>query len=167
MPTYWLEKDDGGDLLWPRRGSAAPPHAEMPEDVRRDYEEAAAIVAISPRGACALLRLALQELMPHLAQPGAHINDDIKALVAGGLDIGVQQALDALRVIGNNAVHPGELDLRDDQETAGALFDVLNYIVEQRIAQPGKLKALYERLPERARNAIVKRDGGTQEKRSS
>lgn len=77
------------------------------------------------------------------AESGQDINDDIGALVKKGLPVEVQQALDSLRVIGNNALHPGELDLRDDIETALALFGVMNYTVEQRIAQPKKLQALY------------------------
>ncbi len=63
-------------------------------------------------------------------------------------------------MIGNNAVHPLELelDLRDDQETVQALFGLLNYIVEERITRPKKLGALYAGLSERARQAIEKRD---------
>jgi hypothetical protein len=70
----------------------------------------------------------------------------------------VQQALDVLRVVGNNAVHPGEFDVTDDTETALALCECLNVIVEQRIAQPKRIELLYSRLPEGAREAIVKRD---------
>jgi hypothetical protein len=50
------------------------------------------------------------------------------------------------------------LDLKDDQATALALFGVMNFIVEQRIAQPRKLQELYNKLPERAKAAITKRD---------
>jgi hypothetical protein len=96
--------------------------------------------------------------MPHLGEKGKNINDDIASLVRSGLDPSVQQALDALRVIGNNAVHPLELDLRDDTETVNALFGLLNFIVEDRIARPKKLTQLYQGLPEGAREAIERRD---------
>ena len=109
----------------------------------------------------ALLRLALQKLMPHLGEKDKDLNDAIASLVKRGLDPGVQQALDALRVIGKNAVHPLELDLRDDTETVGALFGLINYIVEQRISHPKKLDALYQGLPEGARAAIARRDTRT------
>ena len=145
-------------MLYPTDSSAPPPHPEMPEDVLPDYEEAANIVAESPRDATALLRLGLQKLMVDLGQSGKNINGDIAALVKSGLAVEVQQALDALRVIGNNAVHPGELDLRDDVETAIALFGLINFIVEQRISQPNRLKAMYMTLPQAARDAIEKRD---------
>jgi uncharacterized protein DUF4145 len=114
---------------------------------------------LSPRGACALLRLAVQKLCRDLGESGEDINTDIRNLVQKGLTVDVQQALDSLRVVGNNAVHPGEMDLRDDTETASALFDLLNFIVEDRIAQPKKRKEIFEKLPARAREAIKARDG--------
>jgi len=76
-----------------------------------------------------------------------------------GLSQDVQEALDSLRVIGNNAVHPLEMDLRDDAETAGALFDLLNFVVEDMIARPKQRKSLFEKLPQGAREAIKRRDG--------
>jgi hypothetical protein len=130
----------------------------MPADVRVDYEEARSIVGRSPRGASALLRLAVQKLTVDLGEKGANINDDIKSLVVKGLPIGVQQALDSLRVIGNEAVHPGEMDLRDDVETATALFGLLNYVVKDRIAEPKERKRLFGLIPEGKREAIAKRD---------
>ena len=132
----------------------------MPEDIRLDYDEASRILELSPRGAAALLRLALQKLCKELGQPGENINDDIKALVANGLDPIIQQALDSVRVIGNKAVHPGEIDLRDDRATAESLFGILNLIVERMISVPNHVKELYETLPETERQKIEKRDGG-------
>lgn len=167
-PTVWLVptfsigdvEDVGAVLIWPQEVTSAPRHHDdMPSDVAVDFDEARDIVERSPRGAAALLRLAVQKLMVDLEQPGKNINDDIAALVKRGLPVEVQQALDALRVIGNNAVHPGELNLKDDRDTALALFGLLNFIVEQRISQPKKLAKLYGSLPAGAVAAIQKRDG--------
>jgi hypothetical protein len=162
LESYWrADRYDEAEslMLFPLRAQIAPaPHADLPADVREDYEEAASIVDRSPRGASALLRLALQKLMPHLGENGENLNTDIASLVLKGLDPQIQQALDALRVIGNNAVHPGELDLRDDVQTAAALFGLINYIVEQRISHPRKLQQLYDGLPAAARAAIAARD---------
>ncbi|UGS36098.1 DUF4145 domain-containing protein [Capillimicrobium parvum] len=169
--AYWVEgfwMVDGtpqitARMVEPQQTLTGPrPHTDMPDDVRADYEEARAIVSASPRGACALLRFALQTLLQnHLGQQGKDPNAAIKALVAAGLPVETQQALDVLRVVGNNAVHPLEMDLRDDTETATALFAVINFIVQDRIAQPKKLKGLFDALPQGARDAIAKRDATT------
>ncbi len=72
----------------------------------------------------------------------------------------VQQSLDLLRVVGNSAVHPGQMDLKDDVATATALFGVMNVIVEQMIAAPKHTAALYASLPQGALQAIQERDAG-------
>jgi hypothetical protein len=41
--------------------------------------------------------------------------------------------LDSVRVIGNDAVHPGVMELRDDKELVLKLFRILNIIVEETI----------------------------------
>jgi hypothetical protein len=154
--SVWRGAD--GVCVDPGVGGGPRPHPEMPEDVKLDYEEARSIVGRSPRGACGLLRLAVQKLTIDLGENGENINDDIKKLVEKGLPVEVQQALDSLRVIGNEAVHPGEMDLRDDVETATALFGLLNYVVKDRIAEPKERKRLFGLLPEPKREAIAKRD---------
>jgi hypothetical protein len=93
---------------------------------------------------------------------GAHgkdINDDIANLVKKGLAPLVQKALDSVRVIGNEAVHPGKLDLKDDRDTATRLFKLVNIIAEQMISNPKHVDELYAKLPEAKREAIEKRDG--------
>jgi hypothetical protein len=140
------------------------PHEDLPPDCRADYLEARSILAQSPRGAAALLRLVIQKLMPHLGAKGGNISEDIGALVQAGLDATVQQALDACRVIGNNAVHPGELSLQDTPEMAAQMCELINFIVETRITQPKKIKAIYAGLPSGALAAIEKRDGGASAK---
>jgi len=127
--TVWiLDK-----LAFPQTGTAPLPNPDMPEDVKQDYEEARNIVTISPRGSAALLRLAIQKLCKSLGESGKDLNDDIKKLVAKGLPEKLQKALDSVRVIGNNAVHPGQIDLTDDIETANKLFVFVNVIVDNRI----------------------------------
>jgi len=62
--------------------------------------------------------------------------------VSKGLDPLVQQALDIVRVIGNEAVHPGVMDLKDDRETAATLFGLVNAIADQMITHPKTVKAM-------------------------
>jgi hypothetical protein len=153
LPTYWME--GAGDLparmLWPARAAGPPPHEGMPDDVRGEYEEARGIVLRSPRGAAALLRLALQRLMSHGGQAGEELVDGHAMLVEKHLDPRIEQALKSLRVIGNDAVPPGELSPKDDRETAEGLFTVLNFLVEEVIEVPRRLDAMYALLSEGAR----------------
>jgi hypothetical protein len=156
--SYWIEEK----MIFPL-GSVGPnAHTEMPDEVKEDYEEARSIAAQSPRGACALLRLGLQKLCIALGQPGTNLNSDIGVLVKEkGLLPQIQQSLDALRVIGNNAVHPGSIDLRDDQETVTSLLRTMNIIVEQLISAPKHAEELYAKVPQPQKEAIEKRDGPT------
>lgn len=152
--ALWL----GRDLIYPKRGEAPPPNIDLPEEILADYREASTILDLSPRGAAALVRLCIQKLCKHLGQPGNNINADIKALVAAGLDSRIQKALDAVRVIGNNAVHPGSMDLSDDRATAESLFRLLNLIAEKMISEPKHVDEVYALLPPGALAAIEARD---------
>ena len=150
----------GNSVVFPAQSQLDPPNADLSAEVQALYNEAAAIHASSPKGAAALLRLAVQVLLKDLGQPGNNINDDIAALVADGLSPRIQKALDILRVVGNNAVHPGQIDLDDDRDIASKLFRALNFIAEEMITKPKELDSIYEDiLPERDRNNIDRRDG--------
>jgi len=78
---------------------------------------------------------AFKMLLMHLGEKGKNINDEIGNLVQKGLDKRIQQALDVVRVVGNSAVHPGQIDLRDDKTTAPELFEFVNVIVDSQIPQ--------------------------------
>jgi uncharacterized protein DUF4145 len=134
--TVWV----GGNIVYPVSHSVVDAHEMMPASVKADFEEAGSIVNLSPRGAAALARLCIQKLMKELGESGKDINTDVGALVKKGLEVEVQQALDVVRVIGNHAVHPGTIDLKDDKETALTLLGLVNMIVERRIAGPKKLR---------------------------
>ncbi len=145
-------------IIWPEIEPLISANDDIPEDILRDFNEAVSIVQRSPRGAAALLRLCVQKLCAHLGEKGKNIDEDIANLVRKGLDSRIQQSLDVIRVIGNEAVHPGVLDLRDDRETALKLFDLINLIVEATISQPKRVGELYSKLPQGKIEAIERRD---------
>ena len=147
------------ELVWPHAVSEGmTPNSDLNPEIQRDFREAALVLDVSPRSAAALLRLCVQKLCVQLGEPGKNINDDIASMVKKGLDVHIQQSLDIVRVVGNEAVHPGEMDLRDDRATALELFELVNLIADARITQPKKVKALYGRLPASKRAGIEARD---------
>jgi hypothetical protein len=145
-------------MIYPE-GSGVPPNEDLRDDIQQDYLEAKGVVNRSPRGAVALLGLCVQKLCEQLGEKGKNINDDISNLVKKGLPVRIQQALDIVRVVGNNAVHPGQIDLRDDQATAMKLFGLVKLIAEVMITQPKEVEKLYaSTLSEPIREAIQDRD---------
>lgn len=146
-------------IIYPLTGITASPNNYMPNEVKELYTEAASVCALSPRSAAALLRLALQILLKELGGEGKNINDDIAKLTKDGvLKDEIKTACDILRVIGNNAVHPGQIDIKDNTEITNSLFGLLNLIVSETLERKAKIESLYSLLPEGAKEAIEKRD---------
>jgi hypothetical protein len=152
--TVWL----GGRLLFPSNSPAPQPGADMPAAASQDYEEAAKVVGHSPRAAAALLRLCTEKLLGHLLQREGRIDSMIADFVALGVPMQVQQAMDVLRVTGNEAVHPGTMDAVDDLDTALALFGLVNLIVDDLITRPKHVSQMYGALPRGKREAIEARN---------
>lgn len=154
--SFWKDNK----MIYPYSGTAPLPNTDLPDDIKENYTEARNIIELSPRGAVALLRLTIQKLCMHLGEPGKNINTDIGNLVAKGLPAKMQKALDSVRVVGNNAVHPGVINLKDDIETARKLFAFVNIIADVMITQPNEIDKFYdETIPENLKDAISKRDG--------
>jgi hypothetical protein len=152
-PALWIDDQ----LIYPSDRAGPPPSPDLPETVRDAYQEARRVAPISPRSAAALLRLGLQILVDGV-QPGrGDLNEKIGKLAASGLHPGIIQAMDALRVFGNNAVHPGQIAL-DDLEVVISLFALLNLLGEVLVGEPARVQRLYEMLPVGARQSIKRRD---------
>jgi hypothetical protein len=149
---------DDSNMIYPKKIFVPEPNLDLEEDIKSDYREAALILNDSPRASAALLRLALQKLCMQLGGKGENINTDIGALVKRGLNQVVQQSLDALRITGNNAVHPGEIDLEENPAIVIKLFDLINFIAEKMITEPKTINAFYFSLPSSALEQIEKRD---------
>ncbi len=140
---------------------SGPPRPSMPEDVKALYFEASEVARVSPRAAAALLRVAVETLVNGLQPGNRTLFQKIGDLVKGGLAAQVQQAMDMLRVTGNDAVHPVQTIVLESDEEAGlvpGLFEMLNFIVEQVVDRQAHIDRLFGQLPESARKVIEKRD---------
>ncbi|PFE33923.1 hypothetical protein CN270_11420, partial [Priestia megaterium] len=102
-PSIWID----GKMVYPLSSPVPLPNQDMPKDVKELYEEARKVGALSPIASTAMLRLALEKLLPQIGAEKGSIDSMIGQLVRKGLPKEVEKALDNLRVIGNEAVHPG------------------------------------------------------------
>ena len=147
-----------GHLIYPPTLVAPPPHDDLDDPALSTYSEARSISANSPRAAAALVRLCLQQLVSTLGATSDNLNTAVGELVASGMPQRIQQAMDTVRFVGNEAVHPGRIDFQDDPDTALSLFELVNIVVETMVTQPKLVEELYRRLPATKVEAIELRD---------
>lgn len=153
--TLWINEQ----INFPANINAENPNDDMPEDVKALYNESARILSISPRAAAALLRLGLQILLGSVGGKGKNINDDIKTIVATGVEAQTQKALDILRVFGNQGAHPGEINLNENPELVSSMYGLMNFITDRLISHKKKIDGMFDSLPEGIKDQIQKRDG--------
>jgi len=146
-------------LVWPETVFIVAPNEDMPENVKSVFLEASQVFKHSPRASAALLRLAIEELCNEINGTRDTIFNGIGKLVKNGLDPRIQKSLDIVRVTGNEAVHPGQLNFNDTPEDAERLFKLVNLIVENLITFPKELDEVYNGIPASKREAIEQRDG--------
>lgn len=154
--TLWV----GEQMVYPSTSSAPKPSEDMPEEVKQDFNEARQIVGDSPKAAAALLRLAMEKLTQKLTgNTDQNLYHNIGELVEKGeIDERVQQALDAVRITGNDYVHAGEIYSSDDRDTALRLFELVNIIVQLTITREKLIEEAYSEIPENKKDSIEQRD---------
>ena len=106
---------------------------KTPDLVEQDFEEAAAILNQSPRGATALMRVCIQKLVPLLQQDGKYLNEYISSLVRKALEVEIQQSMEVLQVLRNDPGQPSNLETQEDKEMALRFLDSLKSILERRM----------------------------------
>lgn len=170
--SYWLGyrgayqceeevSNNQGLMIWPKTSTAEHAHEDMPEYIKKDYEEARQVSEVSPRAAVALLRLALQKLLKELGGTTGKIDSDIGELVAKNiLSKKLEKMSDILRIAGNNSVHPDKigLNLDDNPELVDMLFRLINTIIEEAITAPRALDDLYDLIPQNLKKGIEARN---------
>lgn len=107
---------------------------DMPEKAKEFFNEAQSIITLSPRAACALLRICLELLVNFAGEGKAGFNkkrpliDRINML---GTSADILDLLHTCRVTGNEFSHPGEINLEneDTPEIAENLSLLINALV--------------------------------------
>ncbi|RWM97685.1 MAG: DUF4145 domain-containing protein [Mesorhizobium sp.] len=133
----WFE----GQLVYPSQAIAHQVPEDLPAEVRKDFEEAAAIAGASPRAAAALLRMCIEGLCKKVAGKDK-FEDAIVELERQGIPTPVTVALDVVRLTGNEALHGGRLYGSDDAKTVATLFRLASLIVSWAITEKKELQEL-------------------------
>lgn len=139
--SYWI----GDQMVWPAPLLGDQASVDLPADVLELYNEARVVVSASPRAAAALLRLAVERLVVHLGEETGKLHVRIGRLKKrGDITRRTIDALDAVRITGNAAVHEGQIDPvgDDDLPIALLLFQVVNRIAEDTIGMGRRVTEL-------------------------
>ncbi len=127
-------------------------HEDLPKDVKDICTEAAAVATLSPVCAAALLRTAIEKLCKHLGYKERSLKATISRMKKENVldDTLLYEAMESVRLVGNEAVHEGVIQFDDDAHAVGTLFAIVNHVVEKLIGYPKRVKKTAQRcLPGR------------------
>ena len=154
-------------MVYPPATHGAAPSPDIPESAKELYLEAGNVLSGSARAAAALLRMCTEDIIKHLTtkqdkqktlRERASLYHRIEFLrehdkLWPGEEI--DDALDVLRVIGNDAVHsPEPREIRgddDSQQVAESLFMLVDMITEQLITRRRKARSLKQLIEKKAK----------------
>ncbi|MCI0439485.1 MAG: DUF4145 domain-containing protein [Chloroflexi bacterium] len=140
------------EILYPKFSRRATDQS-IPQSYRDDFDEATALVNISPKASAALSRRLLQQLLRqcHGIKP-SDLNKEIEAFVeTHSVPAYVADAIDVIRVVGNFAAHPVKYQNADriaevEQGEAEWLVEVLYDLLEWTFVQPSRRQSRIDRL---------------------
>jgi Domain of unknown function (DUF4145) len=97
--------------VYPANTFRCPTPAEVPPDIKTDYEEACAVLAISEKASAALARRCLQTILRGQGYAQHDLAKQIDALLAEAdlakaIPTGLRTTVDAIRNFGNFSAHP-------------------------------------------------------------
>lgn len=105
-------------VIYPLCTQRAPVPPEVPATIKADYEEAAMVLPLSPKGSAAISRRCLQTVLVDAGKATKkNLSDQIDE-VTPRLPTYLEKVLDQVRVIGNFSAHP----LKDT--SSGEIVDV-------------------------------------------
>jgi Domain of unknown function (DUF4145) len=100
----WFEEE----MIYPPQANDYPVPADMPPELQKDFEEAAAIANASPRASAALLRMCIEGLCKKITGK-AKFDAAIGELERQGIPEEIAIAMDVVRLSGNEVLHAGQL----------------------------------------------------------
>ena len=109
----------------PAQGTLPMSH-KFPPEIRVRYEDAHRVSA--PASACVLLRVVCEDLCRSNGVEGKNFNEMIENLESAGASARLVKALNAIRLIGNNAAHGNKKNYDLEKEH---LLEVVHIIVEE------------------------------------
>lgn len=138
--------------IWPRSAYRLP--AEVPAQYHRDFDEAAAVLGISPRASAALSRRCLQQLLRDQFGKKKDLAAEIDALLDTKPPASVRETVDLIRHFGNFGAHPivdNAGDLLDVEEgEAETMLAILSEVFDYFFVEPAKRKARLDPLKAKA-----------------
>ncbi|MEO2133193.1 DUF4145 domain-containing protein [Microbacterium sp.] len=144
---------------------AQPPHEMMPPEARGLYEEAREVVGISRRAGAALARAALERLLRTIDPTAGRMSLAARIeRIIPEVPAPLGQMLTVVRIAGNDSLHVDD-DPHDvlvlvldpgETEAVEMIFEAINDLVEEKIAKPDKVRALYAKIPESLREKVDK-----------
>ena len=152
------------EMAYPPASHGPKPNPDMPESAKKLYLEAGNVLPGSTRAAAALLRMCTEDIIKFLAtkQDKEKVLDERTSLYRRVEFLRehdklwpaeeIDDALDLLRVIGNDAVHsPEPREIRGDDDTrqvARSLFMLVDMITEQLITRRRRARSLKKLIEE-------------------
>jgi hypothetical protein len=97
-------------------------------------------------------------LFPYRGGKGKKIYTGLHASADEGLEGNTGKLPDILRVTGNEAVHPGQIDPREDHERVRFAVTLPSLIVENRISHHDRRENIHNQLPESKIPGFFKRE---------
>lgn len=137
------------DMVYPKIEEFGPEATEdMPELVKGTFNEARKVFGVSVRAAAALLRLAIEQYCEEMGyRSKRNLSENLKDMInEENLSNEFEESCKYIRLIGNDAVHPRELSISEDEEAVLFMFELLNQLVEEMITNKNKRERLFNKV---------------------
>lgn len=157
FPTLNYKPLNEDAIVYPTGGYGQPAQPGVPREVAGDYEEARAILKLSPNAAAALARRSLQHLIrSHLGHRKKNLYQEIEAVLTdAALPTPIAEQLHAIREIGNLGAHPlaevqtgtiVQVEPEEAQWLVDVLYDLFDHYFVKPAAAAGRLAAMRSKV---------------------